>query len=181
MKPFIVIIILTVGLAGIGEPAAAQPPTPPSDRHSGMVPNWRGGTNPENRLEMLRIWKLSEFLGLDQKQATQFFPALQSHRETMRGIDSSIVVLHKSIFDQVNQKEVSQAQVNVWRAKLLDLQHQKSVQEQSFLKSLPQYLTPEQQAKYLVFEWRFQQMLRNAIRERGRWPGQPNTSHNNNR
>jgi len=174
MKQIAFMIILVFSLTGTGQHVAAQ--SPPESRYwpPRMAPDWQGPPGPENRLEMLRIWKLTEFLGLDQDQAAQFYPALQAHREAMRGIDSSVVNLHKSIFQQVNQGDVSPQQVVEWRQELLALQQKKVAQEQAFLKSLPQYLTPEQQAKYLVFEWRFQQMLRNAIRERGRWPGSQN-------
>lgn len=171
MKRIPLIIILICSLAILGPQVAAQPAPAPQDRPPAGMPDWQRHPGPVNRMEMLRIWKLSEFLELDQDQATQFFPALQAHRDAMHEIDSTIVDLHRAIFNRVNQQDVSQRQVNEWQKQLMDLQQQKTAREQAFLKSLPQYLSPEQQAKYLVFEWRFQQMLRNAIRARGHWPG----------
>jgi|GEM_PF-121522 len=171
MKRIALLITILVSLVIIGTGGRAQPLPPPQDQPPGGMPDWQRRSGPVNRMEMLRIWKLSEFLELDKDQAAQFFPALQAHRDAMHEIDSTIVSLHRAIFDRVNQQNISQRQVNDWQKQLVDLQQQKAAREQTFLQSLPQYLSPEQQAKYLVFEWRFQQMLRNAIRARGRWPG----------
>ena len=50
------------------------------DRWDGMKDDDRG------RMEMYAIWKLTETLDLDEKQAEVFFPKLNIHKDNMRSI-----------------------------------------------------------------------------------------------
>ncbi len=127
-----------------------------------------------NRLEMLRIWKLTEYLDLDEAQAARFFPALQAHREEMQSIDSTAGALQKEMMDRIESAEISQNRVNTWRDQLGEYRSQKLARERRFLESLDEYLSPVQQARYMVFERRFQEILRNEIMRRRPWRNSPN-------
>lgn len=130
-------------------------------------PNMMPMHQPPEQLETLRIWKMTEFLDLSEEQAARFFPALQTHREKIRAIDSTEIALRQSIAEKLQNGPVDQEYVDAHIAKITDLQRQKMEAETTFLKATGKYLTPEQQMKYIIFDDRFRRVLRDAIRRRG--------------
>ncbi len=168
-----VISLCTLVVLVITKQAQAQPPPLPDsnwqDWRSPPGMEYRRHMGEGNRLEMLRIWKMTEYLELDEDQATRFFPALQQRRQEIRAVDSTVIALSRRIIQRINEEDVTQQQVNQWRQELLNYQQEKLRQEQNFLESLPKYLTPKQQARYLIFERRFQQTLIDLIEKRGRF------------
>jgi len=171
----IVIAVCVTGLCcASGTEVLAQNPFPPgrvqpdSDLPPSQAPpfnNNRQRENPRQRLEMLRVWKMTEYLELDESQAARFFPALQSMQERRYALDSTTISLHGIIRTELQEGEVNQQQVNNWRQEILNNQEQKVRIQREFMETLPEYLTAEQQAKYLIFEQQFQQILWDIIRE----------------
>ena len=47
---------------------------------------WDKNDEDRGRMEMYAIWKLTETLNLNEKQAEVFFPKLNAHKDKMRGI-----------------------------------------------------------------------------------------------
>lgn len=129
---------------------------------------WQDFRNgPSNRWETIRIWKLTEFLELNEEQAGQFFPALREYHAQVRKVDSTRFSLQREIMEEINGKKINQEYVNQRKEKLIQLQRERIRHEEEFLGSLSEYITPDQQARYLVFERRFQQELRNVLNRRG--------------
>ena len=150
---------------------AQPPPLPDPDWQDWRSPpgmEFRGQMEKGNPLELLRIWKMTEFLELDEDQAIRFFPALQRHRQEIQAVDSATIALSRKIIERIDGEEVTRQQVNQWRQEFLTYHQEKLRQEQNFLESLPKYMSPKQQAKYLIFERRFQQTLIDLIEKRGR-------------
>lgn len=135
----------------------------------GGPPHMRRGQTPE-QLETLRIWKMTEFLDLSEEQATRFFPAFRNHREKMGQLDSAVADLQGSIGDQLGQNGVDQKYVDQKRKELSDLRQQQLKEEIRFLEELPEYLTPDQQAKFIIFDRRFRRALRDAVRRHDMQP-----------
>jgi len=155
--------IISSFIVMIAVAANAQPPQGNFGPPMGPGP---GGQTMMERWETLRIWKLTEFLDLNEEQAAKFFPALQNFRDSMDNLDSAEVSLQKDIIQEIQSGKVNQRFVDRQKKEMLNLREQRTELEQQFLNSLPEYLSPEQQARYLVFEQRFQQALKNLIQRR---------------
>jgi len=147
---------IIIGVMLLSVSAFAQPP----DRNYMRGPTHR----PPEQLETLRIWKMTEFLELSEEQATQFFPALRIHREKIREIDSTEIALQRKIAEEIVDNSVDQKYVDAKIAQLIELRQKKRQMEEKFLANLPEYLIPEQQAKFLIFDQHFRRALREAIR-----------------
>lgn len=163
MKNTFLWTIFSICIVMIAEPAPAQPPQGNLGPPMGPGP---GNQQMLERWETLRIWKLTEFLDLSEEQAAKFFPALQNFRTSMEELDSAEVSLQRDIIQEIQSGKVNQRFVDRQKKEILNLRNQRTELEQEFMNSLPEYLSPEQQARYLVFEKRFQQALKNIIQRR---------------
>src|SRR5512138_2298992 len=68
----------------------AQPPMPSGRRRPGMGPE--GGPGRERlreRIETMKIWKLTEAVGLTSEQSEKFFPLYNKHQKAMEKIEDS--------------------------------------------------------------------------------------------
>lgn len=152
MQKFMMAIILVM-FTGMLQ---AQPPHNPMRMH-----------HPPEQIETLRIWKMTEFLELSEDQAAQFFPAFQAHRKEIRLLDSTEMQIRQTIAKAVEAEKTDQEFVDQQIAEINTVRRQKMTQEGEFLEQLSKYLTPEQQAKFIIFDDRFRRALRDAIRHRG--------------
>ena len=163
MKHTFLWTIISICIVMIAVNATAQPPQGNFSPPMGPGP---GGQQMMERWETLRIWKLTEFLDLNEEQAAKFFPALQNFRTSMEELDSAEASLQRVIIEEIQSGNVNQRFVDRQKKEILNLRDKRTELEQEFLNSLPEYLSPEQQARYLVFEQRFQQALKNLIQRR---------------
>ena len=104
------------------------------------------------RMEMYAIWKLTENLDLDEKQAKVFFPKLNSHKDEMeamgkerRDIWTDLVVKARK-GEKVTDKEIETA-----RNKTKDLEKKVIAEKEKFSNGLSDVLTNEQQVLFHIF------------------------------
>ena len=108
--------------------------------------------NDRGRMEMYAIWKLTENLDLDEKQAEVFFPKLNSHKDEMeamgkerRNIWADVVVKARK-GEKVTDKEIETA-----RNKSKDLEKKVIAEKEKFANGLSDVLTNEQQVLFHIF------------------------------
>ena len=103
------------------------------------------------RMEMYAIWKLTENLNLDEKQAEVFFPKLNSHKAEMekmgkerRDIWEDIVLKAKK-GEKVTDKELETA-----RNKTKALEKKVTAEREKFANGLSGVLSNEQQVLFQI-------------------------------
>jgi len=123
------------------------------------------------RVEMIKMWRLTEELGLDEKTAARLFPLLSKfdkkrmefqrelfeHRRSIRQMetDGDEGVDYGALLEKV-EKAIAAIQ---------DLEEQQRTE-------LKKILTPEEMLKYMAFEERFRREMQQMMREsRGRGRG----------
>jgi len=110
------------------------------------------GDDRRGRMEMYAIWKLTENLNLDEKQAEVFFPQLNSHKDKMREMGKERrdiweeIVLKARKGEKVNDKELETA-----RNKSKDLEKKVIAEKEKFANGLSDVLTNEQQVLFHIF------------------------------
>ena len=112
----------------------------------------RNGDHRRGRMEMYAIWKLTENLNLDEKQAEVFFPKLNSHKSEMeemgkerRNIWTDLVVKARK-GEKITDKELETAKN---KSKALDKKI--NVEKEKFANGLGDVLTNEQQVLFHIF------------------------------
>jgi hypothetical protein len=111
------------------------------------------GDDRRGRMEMYAIWKLTENLNLDEKQAEVFFPKLNSHKSEMekmgkerRNIWTDVVVKARK-GEKITDKELETA-----RNKSKALDKKINAEKEKFANGLGDVLTNEQQVLFHIFD-----------------------------
>jgi len=128
--------------------------------------DWGFGKPDHDKIEMMKMWKLTEHLDLSEEQAAKFFPRYKALEKELQEMDKSQGDLMKQINEMMEGgKEVKDKELNRIVKKTSDIQKQKIDKKWEFVENLGEVLTPEQKAKYIGFEIRFKHALRDAIRD----------------
>ena len=112
---------------------------------------YKGDDRP-GRMEMYAIWKLTENLNLDEKQAEVFFPKLNSHKAEMDKIGKERrdiwedIVLKARKGEKVTDKELETA-----KNKTKALEKKIRAEKEKFANGLGDVLTNEQQVLFHIF------------------------------
>lgn len=159
--------VLIIALSSVAS-AQDDPPPPPEGFGGG-----RGGA----RLQHFKKLRLIEELKLGEEESVRFFARQRAHEEKMRDLMSGrndvVGRLDKMIENQHTQADVQKLcdQIRELDRKIVD-------ERERFFDEQRKALTPEQFARFLVFEWKFGRQVRDAMGERfrkrhGSDPGNP--------
>lgn len=133
---------------------------------------------PPQNIDAVRIWKMTEVLELTEEQSTKFLPVLQIHERELKEIQNNMRELHQENQKLLKDGDVSQKEADALIKSYIKVQNEMHKHRQEFMGSLSDYLTPEQQLKFIGFENRFRQELRDYMKDRrrprpGRQGGRP--------
>ena len=156
-RTIIAFITLSCLLTAQPRPGSPPPMTPLQDHRRG------------NRLEMMKMWQLTERLALTEEQASKFFPRYNALEKELRELGKE----QKELFIEMRKmmgedKEVTDKELERITKKVSELQQQKIKKKQKFFEDLDEFLSPDQRARYYGFELWFKDELRRGLEERGR-------------
>jgi hypothetical protein len=120
--------------------------------------------DPHKLIEAIKIWKISEFLELDEDQMIAFFPKLkkiekhrrESYKQRREMLEKMKKQLDKRQSDEAIKKTIDE---------VMTFDKQTKEREQELREEIMSVLTVTQQAKLLIFEERFEREIRNIIKE----------------
>ena len=139
------------------QPRPGSPPMTPLQDHR------RG-----NRLEMMKMWQLTERLALTEEQASKFFPRYNSLEKELRELGKEQRELLGEMRKMMGEdKEVTDKDLKRITKKVSELEQQKIDRKQVFFEDLDDFLSPDQRARYYGFELWFKDELRRRLEERG--------------
>jgi len=128
--------------------------------------------NPERRerLETLRIWKMTEFLDLSSEKSAAFFPKLKDFEKYIRSKQEKQRELMQEITEKINESDYSPNKSDVKKLthQLAEIEKDIIDQKEEFINDLSTVLTPEQQLKYIIFENRFRRNLMKTLNQQAR-------------
>ncbi len=139
--------------------ALAQPPPP-------MGPG--GGPMRERvreRIQTMKIWKLTETVGLTSEQSERFFPIYNGYQKAVEDLEFRRADLVDHLEQLVDKSNPSEKEISDTMAALDDIPRQILAERDKFFKDISPILPLQQQAKLAVFEERFKQQLQQFIRE----------------
>lgn len=121
---------------------------------------------PDKNMDAMRIWKMTEILELTEEQSTKFLPALQIHERELKAMQNNMRDLHQQNEKLLDKKDISQREVDALMKSYITTQNEMHTKRQEFIISISEYLTPEQQLKFIGFEHRFRKDLREYMKDR---------------
>jgi|TARA_B100000035_G_C21017838_1_gene562759 Spy/CpxP family protein refolding chaperone len=129
--------------------------TPLQDRHRG------------SRLEMMKMWQLTERLALTEEQASKFFPRYNVLEKELIELGTEQKELFREMRKMMGEdKEVTDKELERITKKVSELEQQKIEKKLKFFEDLDEFLSPNQRARYLGFELWFKDELRRGLEER---------------
>ena len=136
-------------------------------------PSWGGGPPGPARehLELLRMWRLIDHLGLDEAQAAKVFPVFRRQREARESLTAErrqvLASLKQKLDEGASDGELREA---IAQARQMETRLREA--EAASEKELADLLSVEQQARLLLFDATFRADLREMVRSmRGAGPG----------
>jgi len=122
-----------------------------------------------NRMEMMMVWKMTEYLSLSEDQAEKLFPRMRRQRVKMRDYFDSEKKLFDSYLAKIKKGEnISQADVTAIYKKMNDLSEQRNDARMKFFKSTADILDPAQQILFLSFEPYMKEEAQKGMKDRYR-------------
>ena len=156
-RTIIAFITLSCLLTAQPRPGSPPPMTPLQDHRRG------------NRLEMMKMWQLTERLALTEEQASKFFPRYNALEKELRELGTEQRELLGEMRKMMGEdKEVTDKDLKRITKKVSELEQQKIDRKQDFFEDLDDFLSPGQRAKYYGFELWFKDELRRGLREGGK-------------
>ena len=113
---------------------------------------WDKNDKDQGRMEMYAIWKLTETLNLNEKQAEVFFPKLNAHKDKMRGIQRDKRGNWRDIVSKAKKGEaISDKELQEVLNKDKAIQKKAVSEKEKFSNGLKDVLNNEQIVLYHVF------------------------------
>jgi hypothetical protein len=119
----------------------------------------------QDRLEAIKIWRMTEVLGLSVDQSTEFFPLYKQLEDVREGY---YVDREKVIEDMLGLLNESQADNDKIKDKTEELLNTKSTlmdKESEIYKKMRQVLNEVQMGRFLIFEETFQREVLSLIQD----------------
>lgn len=120
---------------------------------------------PKELIETIRIWRLTEELKLSEEQAAKFFPRLKKLRETKREFRKKRREILKNIEKELRKEKPRES---ILKKEIEDLNREDKEfreREERLKRKIFEVLTIEQQARFLVFQERFDREIREMIKK----------------
>ena len=111
----------------------------------------RDDRDDRGRMEMYAIWKLTENLDLDEKQAEVFFPKLNSHKAKMEEMGKERRDIWEDIVLKAKKGEkVTDKELEIARNKTKALEKKVAAEKEKFADGLSGVLSNEQQVLFQI-------------------------------
>ena len=125
------------------------------------------------RIEAMRMWKLTEYLELSTEQAEKFFPRTREHQQEMEVIIERQEELYQNFQKLIDEGKAKDRDVDRYIAEMVQLEKSQLDLRVKHMQSLKDILTDEQLAKFAVFNKHFRRQLRFQIEEELGLPESP--------
>lgn len=123
----------------------------------------RGMKKPKEMVETIRIWKLTELLNLSEDQSTRFFPKLKIMKQLRDEYEQKRMKAITEMEDMLHAEKKNDKMITDKLQEIEQYDIKFHADEAKMRKEIASILTPEQQAKFMLFQMRFEEDLRMAI------------------
>jgi len=137
-----------------------------ADNSSGQSPEKDVG-RVRKKVEALRAWRLTEDLDLNEETTARLFPAIRETDEVRVEIEKDNRELLRNLRFLLKSENIDQGEIDRVLDQLLENNERKNSNEKRHLEKVRIILTPEKTARYIIFQFRFQQELKKLIQEKG--------------
>lgn len=141
---------------------AAQPPG------MGMGPGGEDGPmrkRVREKIRTVKIWRMTEALGLTPEQSEKFFPIYNRHEDQMEAIEQDQHELTRRLEAITSDPNSSDKEIEEAINGMKDIMQRRIDLRETFFKDLTGVISVRQKGKLIIFEETFRRDLQNIIRE----------------
>jgi hypothetical protein len=117
------------------------------------------------QISTVKTWQMTEELDLTEEQAQSLFPAQKSYEDRKTELTKQRETVEAELDELLKAKEQNRDLIKGKMVRLKEIDEQSRGNEDQFHNKLSEILTVEQQAKYELFEKKFDARLREMIRD----------------
>lgn len=117
------------------------------------------------RVNTMKIWKMTEYLELNEEQAGVFFVRLREHEEEVAEINRRKRQIYEEFQMLIDDGSVKSKDVDRYFEQIIELDKSHIELRRQHVKSMDDILTAEQIAKFAVFQERFRRELRHQLHD----------------
>lgn len=129
-----------------------------------LVAQEEEANDPRAIIEKIRIYRLTKELDLTTEQAIEFFPRLNELQKIDKDFRAQQVEILANLRELV-ERRAKDSEIQQTLSRYEALFKEKVDRQLRKLKEIRKLLTPEQQAKYLIFQDEFERDIRQMIKE----------------
>ena len=132
---------------------------------------WRGAlsdTSDRKNAEMIKKWKLIEFLDISEDQSEKFFTRVNAFEKEMSSIRKKEKELRELIEGFLTEDRLNEKEVSSLMGEYFNLEKDKLDVRQKHHNAIDDILTLEQSAKYLFFNHHFKKRVKEHFKDRKR-------------
>ncbi|MCA9523087.1 MAG: hypothetical protein KC609_19060 [Myxococcales bacterium] len=115
------------------------------------------------RVQMLMMWRLTEVLALTPEQGARFFPVFNTYQAKIRGAQKRLQLANNQLRAESTKAHADDMRLAQLVREVVDAQGQLNLLRTNQLKATIRVLTPQQQAKMLLFLPRFNKLIRQLV------------------
>lgn len=150
----IIIMLVAIGLSAVSMAENTQPDNQPRSEEMEKV---------RERIETLRMWKLTKALDLDTIGSAKIFPIINKYGKKRSELYHAVRTRMKELTNLIKEKQDERLKTGIERLEQTDKAlHSINEEERAELKKV---LTIEQQARFIIFQHQFEHEVRKIIAE----------------
>ena len=119
-----------------------------------------------DKLRLMRMWKLTEYLNLDEETGAKLFPIFNRYDDQRLALNEERVQVLKDIKTELDKEAPDEKKLGEFLAKSEELRLKMEKLNQDEWNELKKVLSVQQQAKLLLFYRNFDRELYRMMRER---------------
>lgn len=161
-------IIITLVL-GIWPLSKASQPLPPVERQPSLqqertnLPSTEERERIRKRIDLIRMWRLTEDLNLDEETGSKLFPLIRQYEEKRRVLARKREVILFTLKGQLKTGSPHEDRIKGLLKEWEELRAEEQDVNRKEKEDLKGILSIEQQAKYLLFQQEFTKEMRRMI------------------
>ena len=119
-------------------------------------------------LKNLKKWKMVEYMDLNETQSDKFFPRVRELEKRMVEIKTEKELINQKLEVITNDKNATNHEVIELLNGLKELDKLQNEIKYEHLESMDDILTPDQMARYMIFEKRFKKHIKDKYKEKNK-------------
>ena len=151
VRYFIVILILSSQVA-LSQPGPGSGPGPMREKI-------------RQRIKTIKIWQLTDAVGLTPEQSEKFFPIYNKHQEAMQNLEREKQEALKRLNSLTDDPDASDDDINKSMMGISNFTRQSMEIRQDYMKEVSTVLSLRQQGKLLAFEEMFKKRMQKIIED----------------